>query len=193
MFVRAKMPDDALDERMRMIVLVDAAKMLIVLGVWVGFRLKTGGWSCSYLVGRSLLTAEDSTTPKDELNGLTCGSNMGFIVRESLDKWVDSFAICCDSTIALHWVKSNKLKLSIFHRNRAVQVRRTTDLKDIYHVVTDQNLADLPTRPEKVSSVDADPLSVWHRGLDWMKLDLEQAVENSILTPLEQLSMSDEL
>ena len=69
-YVRAKMPEDAVDEKMRMLVLVDAAKMLIVVGVWVGFKLKSGGWSCSYLIGRALLTAEDSTTPKDELNSL---------------------------------------------------------------------------------------------------------------------------
>ena len=69
------------------------------------------------------------------------------------------YTVCCDPTIALHWIKSNKLKLSIFHRNRAVQIRRTTDLDNIYHVVTDQNLADLPTRPEKVTAADAGPLS----------------------------------
>ena len=191
-FVRAKMPADAVSSKMRMLVLVDAAKMLIVIGIWVGFRLKSGGWSCAYLIGRSLLTALDSTTPKDELNSLTGGSNMCYIVRNSLDNWVEDYAIGCDSTIALHWVKSHKLKLSIFHRNRVVQIRRTTDLAKIYHVVTDQNLADLPTRPEKTSYVDADPLSVWHTGLDWMKLDLDQAVEQKILTPLDKLSMSED-
>ena len=42
--VRAKMPKEAVDEKMKMLVLVDAAKMLIVSGVWVGFRLKNGDW-----------------------------------------------------------------------------------------------------------------------------------------------------
>ena len=148
------MPEDAVDEKMRMLVLVDAAKMLIVVGVWVGFKLKSGGWSCSYLIGRALLTAEDSTTPKDELNSLACEGNMGYIVRESLKNWVSSYAICGDSTIALHWLKSDKLKLSLFHRNRVVQLRRTTSLDNVYHVVTNQNLADLPTRPDKVSFAD---------------------------------------
>ena len=90
-------------------------------------------------------------------------------------------------------MKSDKLKLSLFHRNRVVQVRRTTKLDNVYHVVTDQNLADLPTRPDKVSLSDVGPLSSWHTGLDWMKLDLTQAVEDKILTPLEKLSMPDDL
>ena len=192
-YQRAKMPEDAVDGKMRMLVLVDAAKMLIVTGVWVGFKLKSGGWSCSYLIGRALLTAEDSTTPKDELNGLTCGGNMCFIVREALENWVEDYAICGDSTIALHWVKSDKLKLSLFHRNRVVQIRRTVDLDKMFHVITSKNLADLPTRPDRVGIEDADPSSAWHTGLTWMKGDLSDAVANGILTPLKELSMSDEL
>ena len=191
-FGRAKMPENAVNEKMRMIVKVDAAKMLIIVGIWVGFLMKCGKWSCSYLIGRALLTAEDSTTPKDELNGLTGGCNMGYIVREALKKWVDEYLICCDSTISLFWVKSDKLKLSIFHRNRVVQIRRTTDLQCLYHVVTDQNLADLPTRPEKVSFADVEPLSVWHTGLDWMKSDISEAVKNKILTPIDKLSIGNE-
>ena len=74
-----------------------------------------------------------------------------------------------------------------------MQVRRTTDLENIYHVVTDQNLADLPTRPEKVIASDVDPLLSWHTGLDWMKMDLDKVVEDGIITPLVKLSMSDEL
>ena len=192
-FGRAKMPEDAVSEEMRMLVLVDAAKMLIVVGVWVGFRRKSGGWSCSYLIGRCLLTAEDSTTPKDELNGLTCGGNICYLVRMSLQNWITTYAVCCDSTIALHWVKSNKLKLSLFHRNRVVQVRRTIDLDKIYHVVTDKNLADMPTRPDKVDLSDVGPLSAWYSGLEWMKDDLAKTVDDKILTPLESLSMPEDL
>ena len=155
-FGRAKMPEDAESEEMRMLVLVDAAKMLIVVGVWVGFKRRSGGWSCSYLIGRCLLTAEDSTTPKDELNGLTCGGNICYLVRMSLQNWITTYAVCCDSTIAL--------------------VRRTTDLEKIYHVATDKNLADLPIRPDKVDISDVGPLSSWHAGLDWMRDDLSKAV-----------------
>ena len=46
-FVGAKMPEDALDEKMRMLVFVDVAKMLIVAEIWVGFKLKCDGWSCA--------------------------------------------------------------------------------------------------------------------------------------------------
>ena len=118
---------------------------------------------------------------------------MCFIVREALENWVEDYAICGDSTIALQWVKSDKLKLSLFHRNRVVQIRRTVDLDKMFHVITSENLADLPTRPDRVGIEDADPSSPWHTGLTWMKGDLSDAVANGILTPLKELSMSDEL
>ena len=118
---------------------------------------------------------------------------MCLIVREALENWVEDYAICGDSTIALHWVKSDKLKLSLFHRNRVVQIRRTVDLDKMFHVITSENLADLPTRPDRVGIEDADPSSPWHTGLTWMKGDLSDAVANGILTPLKELSMSDEL
>ena len=182
-FGRAKVPEDAVSEEMRM----------LVVGVWVGFKRKSGEWSCSFLIGRCLLTAEDSTTPKDDLNGLTCGGNICYLVRESLQNWITTYAVCCDSTIALHWTKSNKLKLSLFYRNCVVQVRRTIELERIDHVVTDKNLADLPTRPDKVDITDVGPLSTWHTGLDWMRDDLTKAVDDKILTPPESLSMPKDI
>ena len=61
-------------------------------------------------------------------------------------------------------------------------------MEKIYHVVTDKNLGDLPTRPDKVDISDVGPLSSWHAGLDWMRDDLSKAVEDKILTPLNNLS-----
>ena len=60
----------------------------------------------------------------------------------------------------------------------------------MFHVITSENLADLPTRPDRVGIEDADPSSPWQTGLTWMKGDLSDAVANGILTPLKELSMS---
>ena len=66
------MIEDAVGEEMRIPVLVDAAKILTEVGVWVGIKRRNSGWSYSYLFGRCILTAEDATAPKDELNALIC-------------------------------------------------------------------------------------------------------------------------
>ena len=44
------MPLDVLDEKMRLITIVDAAMEILMVGVWVGFRRPGGVWSCQHLI-----------------------------------------------------------------------------------------------------------------------------------------------
>ena len=71
------MPDTAVDADMDLIIAVDAAMDVKIAGVWCWFRLPDGGYSCQLLIGRSLLVDEDSTIPKNELEALRMGSNLG--------------------------------------------------------------------------------------------------------------------
>ena len=87
-FSRARMPVDAVDEKLRMITLVDAADDMIMVGIWVGFLRKNGSWSCQHLIGRCFLTDENGTIPKSELQALTGGANLQCIVRKALSDWV---------------------------------------------------------------------------------------------------------
>ena len=64
-----------------------------------------------------------------------------------------------DSEIALCWTTAENKPLAIFHKNRAVQIRRSVNLEDLYHVRTDVNHSDLGTRPSKVTLADV--------GLTW--------------------------
>ena len=63
--------------------------------------------------------------------------------------------------IALCWVSAEKKTLSMFHRNSVIQIRRGSSLDHLYHVVTEENLADVGTRPEKVKLTDVGPDSEW--------------------------------
>ena len=127
-FQRARMPHNAVDTKMDLIIAADMAKEIKMVGAWGRFRLDTGDFSCQLVMGKSLLADEDGTIPKGELEALTMGSNLGWILRQSLEKWVDSYIVIGDSTISLCWVTSDKKRLSLFHRNCCVQVRRGTDL-----------------------------------------------------------------
>ena len=122
-FNRAIMPHDAADSKMRIIVASDAAEPAMVIGAWGGFRRLNGTWSCQLILGRALLTPEDSTIPKSELTALTAGGNMSWLVRNSLKDWIHEFILVSDSVIALCWASSDKKQLSLFHRNRALQIR----------------------------------------------------------------------
>ena len=191
-FERAVMPVDAIDSRMRLIVKVDAADRIISQACWGGFKRKNGQWSCQQILARNLLTPKNSTIPKSELQALTNGSNMGWIVRKILEDWIDDYIICGDSIIALCWATTEKKSLSLYHRNRAIQIRRGTDLNKLYHVKTEENLADLGTRPEKVRITDIGPDSMWECGRPWMHGELESAVADGVLKPVSDLRITPE-
>ena len=186
------MPLDAVNCKMGLITAGDTAEKSKITGAWARFKLKNGSYSCQNLLGRSLMA--NSTTPKDELDALTMTTNLNWILRQMLVNWVDeeNDISISDSTIALCWVSSEKKRLSLFHRNRTVQIRRAVDLKKLYHVVTDSNPADVGTRPSLVTEEDVGPESVWEIGYPWMTGTIDDAVKNGILTPISKLRVKEE-
>ena len=84
-FQRSKMPEDALNDRARAIALKDAALEICMMGVWIGFQIIGGGWSCELLIARSELADENSTIPKNELQSICSGSILGWTVEKALE------------------------------------------------------------------------------------------------------------
>ena len=190
-FDRPVMPLDAVDNNLRLISLSDAAKPVIMVGVWGGFLLPSGQYSCRLIIGRSLLSA-DTTIPKLELEGATAAANLGWFVRMCLKDWPLSLIQGCDSTIALCWITSEELRLSQFHRNRVGQIRRALQLENLYHVRTDVMAADCGTRPEKVRVEDILVGSSWHSGEKWMSWPVQKAIEEGCIKPVSELRLNDE-
>ena len=184
-YTRARIPSTAMDTKMRLITLVDAAEQIVMVVTYCGFRVHEGGWSCQQLIGRSALGT--GTIPRNELQGLTGGSNLSCIVRKALHDWVETSIVAGDSEIALHWNISDTRKLGIWHRNRVIQIRRGTELHNLYHVGTEHNVADVGTRAEKVSIEDVGPNSRYENGDPWMRLELDQAVQEGYLKPAQDL------
>ena len=182
-FTRAVMPADATDTRMRVLTGVDAAKEVLLMGCWAGFRLKKGGWSNQHILGRCLL-AKNESIPKSELDALCGGSNMAWVVRLALKDWVDSEALFGDSMIAL---------ALLFHRNRVLQVRRGTNLENVYHVRSEHNPAECGTRPSKVKISDVGPDSRWENGDAWMRLDLGDAVSQGFIKPVSDIRVTKDI
>ena len=117
---------------------------------------------------------------------------LGFL-RLALKEWVKEEIIFSDSMIALCWLTSEKLRLDLFHRNRVLQIRRGTDLNNVYHVRTEANPADFGTRPAKVKLSDIGHDSRWENGDPWMKMDIEDAVSKGFIKPASELRVSKEM
>ena len=185
-FNRAQMPANALDTRMRIITVVDAAKEVLNTAAYGGFRLREGGWSNQHLIGRSVLGNEN--LPRNELQALNGGSNLNWIITRALGDWVETCILAGDSEIAIKWTMCDARKLNIWVRNRIIQIRRGTNLSNLYHVRTEFNVADIGTRPEKISIADVGPDSRYEQGDPWMRLDLEEAVQQGIIRPALSLN-----
>ena len=160
-FDRPVMPREAINTDLRLIGLSDASKSVVMIGVWGGFELPDGSFSCKLIIARSIL-AKDITIPKLELEGTCAAANLGWVVRSALKGWTVSYIQASDSTISLCWITSEQLRLNEFHRNRVVQVRRGVELQNIYHVNTEILVADVGTRPEKITAKDVMIGSRWH-------------------------------
>ena len=189
-FDRPVMPADAVSKDLRLIQLSDAAEPCTMVGVWGGFELPNGNFSCRLIIGRSLLSA-DTTIPKLELDGANGAANLGWFIRSALKDWPVSVLQGCDSTIALCWITSEHLRLSLFHRNRVVQIRRALELENLYHVRTDVMVADCGTRPDKVSVKDVLVGSRWHNGEDWMSWPVQKAIDEGCIKPALDLRLND--
>jgi len=190
-FDRPIMPVNAINSIIRLIALTDATKTNVILGVWGGFELPDGTYSCKLIIGRSIL-AKDTTIPKIELDGICSGANLGWIVRNALKGWRFEYLQGSDSTIALCWVTSEQLRLNEFHRNRVVQIRRGVELNKMFHVKTDVLVADIGTRPEKVKVEDVMPGSRWQDGETWMRNTVAQAIADGQIKPALELRINDE-
>ena len=189
-FNRAIMPYNAVDSKLRVIVSVDAANPAMTIGAWGGFKCSDDLYSCQLMIGRALLTPEDTTIPKSELTAFMGGSNLLWLLKKSLNDWIDNYILIGDSKITLCWVSSENKKLSLFVRNRVIQVRRATELENMYHVVSDKNPADIGTRPNRVTVDDVQVGSKWISGVEWMRQEIDEAVRNSILTPVSDLRLN---
>ena len=82
--------------------------------------------------------------------------------------------------------------MSIYHRNRVVQIRRGTELSQLYHVKSEFNPSDCGTRPELVTNSDVGPGSKWENGLPWMRRSISEAIDSVISTPIKKLSVKTE-
>ena len=122
---RPRMPKDAINTKMRLWVLVDAAKELIPAWSTIGFKRRDGTWSCAFLVGRCLLALVDCTIPRAELEALPAESNKIWITINDPDTPdpKNSHKIMARATSSKYLLLSTKHTLPKITRVLAIHVR----------------------------------------------------------------------
>ena len=124
----------------------------MIITAYSGNERPDKSWSCSHLFARSLLAPANWSTPQLELHALSAMANMADILKKSLGDWVEIMILASHSEIALSWVIYEKVKLNIFHKLRVANVRNKIDLQNLFHVQTDENIADTGTRPDLITA-----------------------------------------
>ena len=181
MYMRCQVPVDAVSLKARVWILGDAADGIIV-GVYVGFELPGKRWSCSNVLGKSLLVPDDWTIPKKELQALTTASNIKVIIERALADWVDVIRVGYDSQIALSWCIYENVKLNVFHRHRVNNIRSKVSLDQLFHVQGSENCADIGTRPDSITTESLLPGSPWLSGKEWMRQPHEDSLKSGIIS-----------
>jgi hypothetical protein len=106
------------------------------------------------------------TIPRAEMEALVRGSNMMWMLRQNLAKWVDTFILAGDARIPLFWTLSDRSRLGLWHRTRSAQIRRGTPTENMYHVITSANVPDVPPDPTNA------PSTMWGQTVNGRRVDL---------------------
>ena len=164
-FPRSVMPDHPRSTRLQLIVSVDASKDVAVAAVHARVPLSTGGYECRLLVAKSKLV-HTTTVPKGELKAAVMGASLAHTVQTDLGDQVEDVIFVSDSTIVLFWLTHDARPLQTAVRNAVIEIRRFSSVDQWYHVASDDNVADLGTRPVELEEIG--PESDWIRGRPWM-------------------------
>ena len=94
-FNRARVPTDAANTNVQLVAAVDASNELKAAAVYARFLRTNGQYSSQLIIGRTLLAKEDSSIPREELEAITIGSNLLWIVRRALKNYSPQIDLHC--------------------------------------------------------------------------------------------------
>ena len=120
-----------------------------------------GGVSVNFVGGKTRIAPlKRLGTPRLELLGCLLLSDLLSQCRSAFQGRVDISDTLCwsDSEIALCWIKGKEKDWKPWVENRAVKVRKVVDRDKWFHVKSEENPSDFPTRPFETYS------EMWEKG-----------------------------
>ena len=185
-FQRSIVPNDAENLNVETINSADAGDNLICASVHVRYKLRSGGFSCQLIFARTKVHHE-TTTPRAEMEAAVLNASTSHVVKTSLKKWYQKCTNVTDSQVVLHWIHCVRSVLKMKVRNRVIETKRLTNLKDWRYVKSEDNVSDIGTRKGATIS-DVGPDSEWAKGKPWMS----EAEENFPLKTVDEVILSNQ-
>jgi len=173
---RAVVPKDAVEMKVRLINIHDASKKVGIMGIYAGFKLHSGKWSCQRIFSRSTLTR--LTVPRNELLSSLLGAQGMYVCKMMLGDMFEAGISAGDSSISLAWECNIDARLKEWVFSRVRQIHRMEEGVSRYWVPTNENSVDIGTRGE-VTLDDVNDESSWQNGMEWMTLDEDKMLESN--------------
>ena len=170
-FPRCYVHPDAVNEKIELIVQVDASMNVAVAVVHARVELPDGTFACRLVSAKSKLV-HLSTIPRGELRAAVMGATLAHIVKQNIGSSFSKIYYVTDSTIVLSWLNRDQRPLHTLVRNAVIEVRRLSEVSDWFHIESAYNLADLGTRNCEIEELNS--TSAWQIGHAWMKLPRDQ-------------------
>jgi len=184
-FNRTIIPADALNTQVQLIISVDASQDICVAAAHSRILLKDGSYECQLVMAKTKIVSS-ITIPKAELKGALTGAVISHIVKQNLGEQFSKCTYVTDSSIVLYWIHQDERPLQVGVRNAVIQIRRFSEPNQWFHIKTEDNIADLGTRPASVNEIDEG--SEWQTGKKWMRgPEKEMPVQS-----MEDLTLSNE-
>ena len=165
-FKRTVIPEDAADEKIDLLVAVDASQNLGVATIYGRVQRKCGLYSCQLIMARSKIVS-NLTIPRAEMRSAVMGAVLSQVAKRNLGERLGEVTYVTDSTICLHWIHQDDRPLQVAVRNAVIEIRRFSEVAQWFHVESSNNIADLATRKAMVE--DIGPESAWQSGYEWMR------------------------
>ena len=151
---------------MTLIVSCDSSQHIAIGSVHARFELRDNSFSCQLITAKSKLV-KASSIPRGELKGAVLATVLGHTVLKNTKDYVEEILYVTDSTIVLYWITQDYRPLQASIRNSVIQINRLSVTSQWFHVETDNNVADIGTRPVTVDDIKSN--SSWQNGMNWMK------------------------
>lgn len=154
---------------------------------------QTGYGACLYLRSKGLdnmyhvvlLTSKSrvaplktKTIPQLELCGMQLLVNILQQVSNAINITFDNTYLWTDSSIALNWINSQPGLFKTFVANRVADIQSKSDVKNWYHIRSQDNPADALSRGQLPHEFIENP--TWHQSPSWLKEDINYWPKHSI-------------
>ena len=141
---------------------VDGSKSCFAANIYIRTKVADSAYKVNLLFAKvRVAPTREITVPRMELLALWLGVKIIQFCAAELQSPIQSKTIFLDSQCVLHWLKANR-KLPVFVENRIRQIKEPGDI-NFRFVSTDQNPADLATRPTSLMQFE-ERKEVWLHG-----------------------------